>query len=221
MSTATQGVPPEVEEARRKLREKMGTGAQVGGKGSMRRKSKPIPKANFNDERKVGEIAKKGGLQDIGGIDEANIIFTDGQVTQLTQPKVRGSLQANSWVITGPISQTQVSKLSPEMRGDNIQASRGGNPTSGLPPAFQSAALKFKAAIDKAGISEADMSNPEKQGLMMEAINNAGLTDDERRALEILMPQPGAGGASAAGAGADDIPPLSEGKSFEDVADAD
>lgn len=192
----------------------------------MRRKSKPIPKANYNDDKKVGDIAKKGGLQDVGGIEEANIIFNDGTVTQLTTPHVRGALASNAWTITGQVSQTTVNKLSPDMRGDNIQGGRAGaasgaagnyNPmANAMTAAFQSAAMKFKAALDKEGITDAEISNPASQERIAAVLEKADLTPEERMALAALMP--GMGGAGAEG---EDVPELAAGKSFEDVAEAD
>lgn len=55
-------IPEHVLKAREQLRARMGNGAQVGGKGSMRRKSAPVEKANSIDEKKLGEAARKAQL---------------------------------------------------------------------------------------------------------------------------------------------------------------
>jgi hypothetical protein len=171
----------------------------------MRRKSKPIPKSSHNDERKVGETAKKAGLQQIGAMDEANIIFSDGKVTQITSPRVWGLLQANSFVVHGTSSEKTIAQLSPDMRGDaTAQApAGGGGGMGGLPPAFQSAAMKLKSALDKAGLKDSDVSDPSKAEDLKKVMEGLSLTDEEGQALSMLMQLSGPGAAGAEGAGAE------------------
>lgn len=197
-------VPAEVLAARQKLRERMGEGAQTGGKGSVRRKSKPIPKSNHTDDKKVGEVSKKAGLQDIQGVDEANIIFADGAVVSFSQPKVRGLIQANTMVIHGPVANTHVSKIAPELRGD---LSAGGE---GMPQFSPEMIQQIQKVMSDNNWTEADLQDPSKQSEISAAF--AAL----------------AGGAPAAGEQQteeeddDDMPALTGKKNFEDVsADAD
>ena len=162
----------------------------------MRRKSKPIPKSTHNDDKKVGEICKKAGLQEIQAMDEANIIMNDGSVVQFTGPKVRGSMPANSFVLFGTSSQTTISKLSAEMRGEGAGArSAGAGGAPQLPPQLENALKKFQTAMEKAGISQNDMQDPAKQSKVQAALANAGLTEEENATLQALMGQ--MGGAEA------------------------
>lgn len=172
----------------------------------MRRKSKPIPKSTHNDERKVAEIARKAGLQEIPGLDEANIIFNDGNVAQIVNPKVRGSLQANSFVVHGNVQQKTVSQLAPDMRGDNIRAPEMANPFANN-PLIASATGKLQAAFAAAGLSQADLANPDKQGEIAAAIDKAPMSKEEREVINLLMSMgSGAGPEGAEGAAEGDVP---------------
>jgi len=161
----------------------------------MRRKAKPVPKAVHNDDRKVAEVSRKAGLQDIGGIDEADIIMNDGTVTQLINPRLRGSMQANAWVLVGSSTQTDVSKLTPDMRGEG-----GGGAAGGIPPYFESAIRKMQMALQASGLSQEDLANPEKGALVQQALESAGLTEQEQQVLSMLGGMGGAGAEAEADA---------------------
>ena len=169
----------------------------------MRRKSKPIPKATHNDDKKVAEVAKKAGLQEIPGLDEANIIMNDGSVVQIANPKVRGALQANSFVIHGSPAQKSVSQLAPNMRGDSLGMNSAMNDLA-MNPVIQSATAKLQAAFTAAGLSQEDLQNPSKQGEVQAAIDNAVLSPEERQSINVLMSM--GSGAAPGGESEEDIP---------------
>jgi len=217
MSTKEE-VPAEVLEARRKLREKMGEGAQIGGKGSMRRKSKPIPKSAHNDDKKVTEITKKAGLQEIGQVEEANIIMNDGSVVQFSNPKVRGLLPANAFVLHGNTTQKNVNMLAPDMKGEGA---RTGGLNSSMSSTFGATVEKIKRVMEREKLTLDDLQNSAKQTQIQEAFAKAGVTDEEMAMMGSMM-RGGSGPESAAPEGDDDdnMPELT-GKNFEEVSDAD
>lgn len=98
--------------------------AQLGGKGSMRRKSAPVQKVSSVDDKKLAETARKAGLQELPVFDEANIILEDDSVIQMKTPKLYASMQhemaGNTIVIVGQTSITQVSKLAVDMQGGPV-----------------------------------------------------------------------------------------------------
>lgn len=189
----------------------------------MRRKSKPIPKSNHNDDKKVGEVAKKAGLQEIPAMDEANIIMNDGSVTQFTNPKVRGSMPANAFVLHGSTVQTNISKLTPDMRGEFAQ-NPGAGGLGGMSPQLQQMLMKLQSAMTASGLSDKDLQDPSKQATVQQALLKAGLTPEEMAMLTGMAGAAGGAEADATGAAAaggdDDMPELSGGN-FEDVSDAD
>jgi hypothetical protein len=191
----------------------------------MRRKSKPIPKSNHNDDKKVGEVAKKAGLQEIPAMDEANIIMNDGSVIQFANPKVRGSMPANAFVLHGSTVQTNINKLTPDMRGEFAAQNPGGaGGFGGMNPQLQQLLMKLQNAMSSSGLSDKDLQDPSKQSVVQEALLKAGLTPEEMGMLTGMVGGAGAdseaAGAGAAAGGDEDMPELSGGN-FEDVSDAD
>ena len=168
----------------------------------MRRKSKPIPKSTHNDDKKVGEICKKAGLQEIQAMDEANIIMNDGSVIQFTNPKVRGSMPSNSFVLFGSSAQTNINKLSADMRGEGAARSSGpaGAGASQFPPEFETALKKFQMAMEKAGLKQNDLQDPAKQNKVQAALTNAGLSERENATLQAIF------GQFSGGAGEEEMP---------------
>lgn len=168
----------------------------------MRRKSKPIPKSSQNDERKVQDISKKAGLQDIGQIEQANIIMEDGKVTQFTSPRLRALMQANAFVIHGNAAQTSVDKLSPDMQGHMA-------PGAGQGLQVTPEMAKLAQLMQEHNLSPEDLQDPTKQSKIEEMFKSAGINENE------LM------GQGAAANEDEDVPSLSESTNFEDISDAD
>jgi hypothetical protein len=106
----------------------------------------------------------------------------DDTVIQFSQPKLRGVIQANSFVLHGPTIQTQVHKLSPEMRGDvSNQAARG--------PGIDFAAMthtmkKIQHVMESGKYSQDDLKDPKKTQEFHEALLRAGVTEEELRAMQ-------------------------------------
>ena len=165
----------------------------------MRRKSKPIPKATANDDRKVGEISKKAGLQEVAGMEEANIIFENGDVTQIRQPKVRGLLQANAFVVHGATTSMKVSDLTPDMQGNQSSGYRGAGNYGGMPGMPDPSIMqKLQQIMQQTGIKPEDFSDPSKAEQLAEAMKKAGISDQDMSSLV---------GGDARGEEADDVPP--------------
>ena len=148
----------------------------------MRRKSKPIPKSSHNDDKKVSEIAKKAGLQEISGMEEANVIMEDGNVVQFTNPKVRGLMQANAFVLHGSVSQTTTTKLSPDMKGEY---SRQPQMSTEAQRKLSAAVAKIQQAMASGKISENDLKNPETSSELFEKV---GLSEEEAKLLSASLP---------------------------------
>lgn len=126
--------------------------AQVGGKGSQRRKTAPLKVTNTVDEKKLDETARKGGLQELPPFDEANILLEDESVLQVKMPKVWATMQqdfaGNTILLQGITQKTTLSKLSQDMRVPVEMRKMGG--MAGM-----------AAALAGAGAGAPDASAPE------------------------------------------------------------
>lgn len=90
-------------EARRRLKERMGSGVvQVGGKGSMRRKTKYKPvDSRTNNNDKLDLILKKVGVSDFGDVEEIYIFFNNSSYLEFRRPKFLGSVKHCTFIVTG------------------------------------------------------------------------------------------------------------------------
>lgn len=87
--------------------QKLAGTVRTGGKGSVRRKHKAVHKASAMDDKKLQATLKRLGVTPIPGIEEVNV-FKDDDVVHFINPKVQASIQANTYVVSGP---SQVKKL--------------------------------------------------------------------------------------------------------------
>ena len=62
--------------------------AQIGGKGTMRRKKKIVHKAASADDKKLQSQLKKLSVNPIPGIEEVNMFKDDGTILNFSNPKV-------------------------------------------------------------------------------------------------------------------------------------
>lgn len=80
-----------------------GSAAQMGGKGTMRRKKKTASKSSAGEtDRKLNAAVKKLGATNIPGIEEVNLFKEDGKVVHFVNPKVRqrrSFLCVSSWFV--------------------------------------------------------------------------------------------------------------------------
>jgi nascent polypeptide-associated complex subunit beta len=91
---------------------------RIGGKGSARRKKKVLHKTTVGDDKKLQTSLKKLGLNPIPSIEEVNMIKSDGSVIHFNNPKVQGSLSANTLAVTGHAETKRITEV---MSRDNLQ----------------------------------------------------------------------------------------------------
>lgn len=82
---------------------------RIGGKGTPRRKKKVIHQTPGTDDKKLQSVLKKIAVNPIPGIEEVNMIKSDGSVIHFNNPKAQASLAANTFAITGHGELKQVS----------------------------------------------------------------------------------------------------------------
>ncbi|EGR34277.1 transcription factor btf3, putative [Ichthyophthirius multifiliis] len=107
-------VDKEVQEARRRLQEKIGD-SRTGGKGTQRRKIKKVQKTQINDDKKLKTVIKKFGVQPFQGIDEVNMFRDDKNIMHFDRPEVLASLQSNTFVIIGQHETKSLKDLLPDI----------------------------------------------------------------------------------------------------------
>jgi nascent polypeptide-associated complex subunit beta len=95
----------------KKLQKKSGTG-RIGGKGTVRRKNKPIVRNKMDDKRLKAQL-QRIGVRDIPAIEEVNLFKDDGNVIHFNNPKVQASIQANTYVISGTAEDKKLQELLP------------------------------------------------------------------------------------------------------------
>lgn len=90
-------------EARKRLKERMGSGSvQVGGKGSMRRKIKQkVPESKTDNSDKLDLVLKKIGVSDFGDVEELYIFFNNSDYCEFRRPKFYGSVKHSTFIISG------------------------------------------------------------------------------------------------------------------------
>jgi nascent polypeptide-associated complex subunit beta len=105
-------------EARAKMIAKRfgGSSAATGGKGTSRRKKKVASRsAAAQSDAKLGTTLKKLGATNIPGIEEVNLFKDDGKVIHFQNPKVQASIQANTYIISGPSETKPLQELLPSI----------------------------------------------------------------------------------------------------------
>ena len=109
-----------IAEARAKMIAKRfggGSGAAAtGGKGSVRRKKKASSRTSAaQSDAKLGVALKKLGATNIPGIEEVNFFKEDGKVIHFVNPRVQCSIQANTYIISGPNETKPLQELLPSI----------------------------------------------------------------------------------------------------------
>mmetsp|Transcript_21839 Transcript_21839/g.42966 ORF Transcript_21839/g.42966 Transcript_21839/m.42966 type:complete len:174 (-) Transcript_21839:93-614(-) len=122
------GDDAEILAARERLKNRFsGAGqAKLGGRGSVRRKKKSVAKTTGGaDDRKLQSSLKRLGVNMIPGIGEVNMFCDDQTVIRFKNPKVQASIQANTFVISGPNATANltdvISEVGPMMGQANAQ----------------------------------------------------------------------------------------------------
>lgn len=86
----------------------------TGGKGTVRRKKKAASRSSgARDDAKLSTTLKKLGATNIPGIEEVNLFKEDGKVVHFVNPKVQASIQANTYIISGPSETKPLQDLLP------------------------------------------------------------------------------------------------------------
>ncbi|KAL7529251.1 hypothetical protein ACHAXR_002868 [Thalassiosira sp. AJA248-18] len=139
----------EMAEARAKMIAKRfgGSSATTGGKGTARRKKKGSSRSSSaQSDVKLTAALKKLGATNIPGIEEVNLFKEDGKVIHFVNPKVQASIQANTYIVSGPSDTKPLQELLPsivsQLGMDNIaqlqnamagQAGAAGAGAGGMP----------------------------------------------------------------------------------------
>lgn len=92
---------------------KLQSQVRIGGKGTPRRKKKVIHSSPGTDDKKLQSILKKIAVNPIPGIEEVNMIKSDGSVIHFNNPKTQASLAANTFAITGHSEHKQITDMLP------------------------------------------------------------------------------------------------------------
>ncbi|XP_072288951.1 transcription factor BTF3-like [Eucyclogobius newberryi] len=86
---------------------------RIGGKGSARRKKKLVHRTTTADDKKLQLSLRKLGVNNISGIEEVNMFTNQGTVIHFNNPKVQASLAANTFTITGPAENKELTEMLP------------------------------------------------------------------------------------------------------------
>jgi len=102
----------------------MAGAVRTGGKGTVRRKKKAVHKTTSTDDKRLQGTLKRLGVNTIPGIEEVNI-FKGEDVIHFLNPKVQASIQANTYVVSGPSQTKKLQELLPtifnQLGTDNLQ----------------------------------------------------------------------------------------------------
>lgn len=88
---------------------------RIGGKGTTRRKRKVVHKTAKGDDKKLTNVLKRLAVNSIHGIEEVNMMKSDGSVIHFTNPKVQASAAANTFAISGNPEVKQLKEMVPEL----------------------------------------------------------------------------------------------------------
>jgi len=89
---------------------KLASATRIGGKGTVRRKTKRVSSRPAYDEKKLAASLQKLGVSSVPGIEEATLLTGEGELLSFSNAKVSASVQANTCVISGNVTVSQVDK---------------------------------------------------------------------------------------------------------------
>jgi len=102
------------------------SGAQTGGKGTIRRKKAVSHKPGVTDDKRVKATLNKLQVRDIPAIEEVNLFKDDDNVIHFVNPKVQASIASNTYVVSGPSETKKLADLLPgiiqQLGPDNLNA---------------------------------------------------------------------------------------------------
>ena len=88
---------------------------RIGGKATARRKKKVVRRAASADDKNLQFSLKKLGVNNISGIEEVNMFTNQGTVIHFNNPKVQGSLAANTFTITDHAETKELTEMLPSI----------------------------------------------------------------------------------------------------------
>ncbi|XP_071850667.1 transcription factor BTF3 homolog 4-like [Apostichopus japonicus] len=88
---------------------------RIGGKGTTRRKRKVVHKTAKGDDKKLGNVLRRLAVNSIHGIEEVNMVKSDGSIIHFTNPKVQASAAANTFAISGHPEMKRIEDMLPGM----------------------------------------------------------------------------------------------------------
>jgi len=94
---------------------KLQSQVRIGGRGTARRKKKIVRKVTTTDDKKIQSSLKKLSVTNISGIEEVNMIKSDGKVINFNNPTVQASLSANTFAISGHGEEKHFTDLLPNI----------------------------------------------------------------------------------------------------------
>jgi len=95
---------------------KLAEQVRTGGKGSMRRKRK-APHKTTADNSKLQGTLKKLGVTPIPDIDDVAFFMDTNEVMHFSKPKVQGSMQSHTYVVTGKFEMKSMQEMLPLLLG--------------------------------------------------------------------------------------------------------
>ncbi|CAD8150499.1 unnamed protein product [Paramecium octaurelia] len=113
MSNNKEQIKAELEENRKKLAEKFGQTKM--GSTLARRKHKNVHQTQINDDKKLKQVIKKFGVQQLGNIDEVNFFKDDNTIIHFSKPEVQAAIGSNTFAIFGNPETKKFAELMPEI----------------------------------------------------------------------------------------------------------
>merc|ERR1711981_1020457 len=104
----------EVEEARERLKERFGK-AQIGGKGTQRRKNKHVQKKVVAEDKKLTSAIKKYDPKTIPDIEEVNMFRDDNTILHMKKPQVQYSFREQLLVLQGNPETKNLKDMMPDI----------------------------------------------------------------------------------------------------------
>jgi nascent polypeptide-associated complex subunit beta len=141
-----------------------GASTATGGKGSVRRKKKVSNRSGTaQSDAKLNTTLKKLGATNIPGIEEVNFFKEDGKVIHFKNPKVQASVQANTYIISGPSETKPLQELLPnivsQLGMENFAALQG--MAGGVPPSMMGGGMPGAASIPEGDEDDDDDDVPD------------------------------------------------------------
>lgn len=105
-----------IQEARAKLKAKMGKNTEkIGGAGGQRRTKKVTKKVDKNEDKKLKQSLKKFNVQSLPDIEEVNFFRDDNTVMNFKRPAVDFSVRDNLLVVSGNPDTKDIETMLPDI----------------------------------------------------------------------------------------------------------